>query len=71
MSLGKRSEFQKEMDITLKPKLMMLGFQEIVLKDCIHPEVLFNKGRLWFGASWDYRDQYLEVDLGHIFWLRM
>jgi hypothetical protein len=70
MSLGKRSEFQKEMDVTLKPKLVRLGFQEIVLKDCIHPEVLFNNGRLWFGASWDYRDQYLEVDLGHLYWFK-
>lgn len=49
---------------------MTLGFQEVVLKDCIHPEVLFNNGRLWFGGSWDYRDQYLELDLGHLYWFK-
>ena len=66
----KKSEFQKEIQNTLTPKLEALGFEEVSLKDCIHPEVLFNKDRLWFGASWDYRDQYLEVDLGHLYWFQ-
>ena len=51
-------------------KLSVLGFQEVFLKDCIHPEVLFNRNRIWFGASWDYRDQYLEVELGHLYWFK-
>ena len=70
MSPNKKSEFQIELDEVLKPKLLKLGFHEVVLKDCIHPEVLFNRGRLWFGASWDYRDQYLDVALGHLYWFR-
>jgi hypothetical protein len=25
---------------------------------------------LWFGASWDWRDQYLEINLGHLYWFK-
>jgi len=70
MSQINRSEFQKELDRTLRPKLETLGFREVVLKDCMQPEFLFNKDRLWFGASFDYRDQYLETDLGRLFWFK-
>ena len=70
MPQNKRSEFQKEIDFVLKPKLMELGFQEVMLEHCMRPEILFNKGRVWFGASWDYRDQYLEIELGHLFWFK-
>ena len=66
----KKSEFQKEIDTILRPKLEALGFQEVSLKGCMHPEVLFSKDRIWFGASWDYRDQYLEIELGHLFWFQ-
>jgi hypothetical protein len=66
----KKSEFSKLIDAKLKPKLMAIGFQEMFLEDCIHPEVLYNKGRLWFGASWDYRDRYLEINLGHLYWFK-
>ncbi len=52
------------------PKLKDLGFQEVLLKECMHPEILFNRDRIWLGASWDYRDQYLEVELGHLYWFK-
>ncbi len=70
MSHDKRSDFQKQIDLVLRPKLIALGFQEVLLKDCMCPEVLLNRDRLWFGASWDYRDHYLEVELGHLFWFQ-
>jgi len=70
MLQNKKTEFQKEIDVVLKPKLLELGFQEIMLDHCMRPEVLFNNGRLWFSASWDYRDQYLEIRLGHLFWIK-
>ncbi len=66
----KRSDFQQLVDQELKPYLLDLGFKEIILKDCMRPEVLYQKGRLWFGASWDYRDQYLEISLGHLYWFK-
>ncbi len=52
------------------PRFEALGFHEVLLKDCMRPEILFNRGRIWFGASWDYRDQYLEVELGHLYWFK-
>lgn len=66
----RESEFQIEMRKIVAPKLRSLGFSEVTLKDCIGYEILFNKDRLWFGASWDYRDQYLEVELGHLYWFK-
>jgi hypothetical protein len=70
MSLSKQSDFQKLMAGVVGPKLDTLGFKEVLLKDCMRPELLFNKGRIWFGASWDYRDQYLDVTLGHLYWFK-
>jgi hypothetical protein len=70
MPLNKRSDFQRLMAEIAGSKLDALGFQEVLLKDCMHPEILFNRDRIWFGASWDYRDQYLEVELGHLYWFK-
>ena len=70
MPLNKRSEFQELIAGIVVPKLSALGFQEVLLKHCMHPEVLFNRDRIWFGASWDYRDQYLEIELGHLYWFK-
>jgi hypothetical protein len=64
------SKVEAAFDSFLKPVLAGLEFEEIRLKDCIHPEFLFRKGRIWFSLSWDYRDQYLDVCLGHLFWFR-
>ena len=62
--------FEKEFNTILKPVLVKLRFVEIKLKNCMCPEFLFNKDRLWFSMSWDWRDRYLEVSLGHLFWFR-
>lgn len=66
----KKSEYHKIIDRELKPKLIALGFQEVKLKDCMCPEVLYRKNNLWFGTSWDCRDRYLTVDLGHLYWCK-
>ena len=66
----KKSEFHKLIDLGLKPELCELGFVEVNLNGCMKPEVLFNKGKIWFGASWDYRDMYLEISLGHLYWFK-
>ncbi len=34
------------------------------------PEYLFHKGSIWFSLSWDFRDQYLDVSLGKLFWFK-
>jgi len=66
----KKSEYQQTIDRILKPRLKELGFEEMVLKDCIRPEVLYRKDNLWFGTSWDWRDRYMEIDLGHLHWFK-
>jgi hypothetical protein len=66
----KKTEYQKLVDATLKPTLIKHGFVEVKLTGCMRPEVLYQKNNLWFGTSWDRRDQYLELDLGHLYWFR-
>jgi len=66
----KKSDYHKIIDEYLKPTLVELGFKEVILKGCMKEEVLYRKGRLWFGTSWDWRDQYLDVDLGHLYWFK-
>lgn len=64
------SKMKKSFSEILKPTLVNLGFTRVELKYCIHYEELWRKGRLWFGISLDWRDQYLEVSLGHLYWFR-
>lgn len=60
--------FKKIFNEKLIKKLVGLGFQEIKIKDdWIHPAFLFEKNGIWFGASWDYRDMILEIDLGKLY----
>ena len=54
----------------LAPTLAQLQFEEVRLKDCMRPEFLFRRDRTWFSLSWDWRDQYLDVCLGHLHWFR-
>jgi len=68
--MSRNSEFCQALDRILRPKLESLGFKEVVLKDCIQPEFLFNRDELWFGASFDYRDRYLSVELGRLYWFQ-
>jgi hypothetical protein len=55
---------------TLKPTLETHGFSRVELESCIHPEELWRRDRLWLGASFDWRDQYFEIALGHLYWFR-
>lgn len=66
----KKSEYQQTIDRILKPKLLELGFKEVELKDCMRPEILYRKNNLWFGTSWDWRDRYMDIDLGHLHWFK-
>jgi hypothetical protein len=53
------------------PVLEPHGFQRIKEPDgWITPGVLFESQNRWFGASWDWRDKYLEACLGRLFLFR-
>jgi len=54
----------------LKPILKELGFKQVKLKGIMCPEYLFTNGSVWFSLSWDWRDQYLDVSLGKLFWFK-
>ena len=62
--MGLKSYFNQWLTPTLKDS----GFKTVRLKSCISYEELWRKGRLWFGASYDFRDQYLDVNLGRLYW---
>ncbi len=63
-------EFSKAVTSILEPVLMKQGFRRIKLKDCICAKYLYQKGRLWFSVSWDWRDQYFDTNLGNLFWFK-
>ena len=63
-----QSELQTIFLQTLAPILHQHGFKRVELTSCIHDEELWRKDRLWFGVSFDQRDYYLEVSLGHLYW---
>jgi hypothetical protein len=65
-----RNAAEVAFDRLLRPMLAKLQFEEVRLKDCMRPEFLFRKSRIWFSLSWDWRDQYLDVCLGRLFWFR-
>ncbi len=63
--------FQKKVKQILQPKLFSLGFDRIEIKDhWIYPTFLYEHNDIWFGTSWDWRDNYLEVDLGRLFFFK-
>lgn len=63
--------FQQEVQRILIPKLLSLGFERIKIKDhWFYPTFLYEHNDIWFGASWDWRDNYLEVDLGRLFFFK-
>ena len=64
------SIYRKAIDRVLGGKLHEHGFKEVRLRDCMSYEALFRKGDLWFGTSWDYRDQHIDVNLGHLYWIK-
>lgn len=56
--------------LLLAPTLAELHFEELKLEGCMHPEFLFRRDRICFSLSWDWRDRYLDVCLGRLFWFR-
>jgi hypothetical protein len=63
--------FQQEVKRILQPKLLSLGFERIKIKDhWIYPTFLYEHNDVWFGTSWDWRDNYLEVDLGRLYFFK-
>lgn len=68
--MKRESQFVTQVRTALGPALSRCGFASIHLKSCMRPEVLYRRGRLWFGASYDVRDQYLDLNLGHLYWFR-
>ena len=66
----KKSKYQQIIDRVLKPKLVELGFEEIILKGCMKPEVLYRDKNLWFSTSWDWRDRFLDINLGQLHWFK-
>lgn len=63
--------FEQEVKRILQPKLFSLGFERIKIKDnWIYPRFLYEHSDIWFGTSWDWRDNYLDVDLGRLFFFK-
>jgi hypothetical protein len=60
--------FERTFKRLLTPPLRTLGFREVLPPDrWIAPMKLFESKNRWFGASWDWRDRYLDVALGRLF----
>ena len=63
--------FEQEVKKILEPKLLSLGFERIKIKEnWIYPTFLYEHDNIWFGTSWDWRDNYLEIDLGRLFFFK-
>jgi hypothetical protein len=65
-----KSVYAKIIRRVLEPKLLELGFKKVELRGCISYEALFRKEDLWLGTSWDWRDRYLDLSLGHLYWFK-
>jgi len=64
-------EFVALVDEVIVPVLEPYGFQRVTKPDgWIAPEVLLESSNRWFGASWDWRDRFLDAGLGRLFLFR-
>ena len=53
------------------PKLLDIGFEQVIVKGrWIKPKLLFSKEDVWVGYSWDWRDSYLDLNLGKLHFLK-
>ncbi len=64
------SSFEVEFREQFAPVLEPRGFSPVVLHSCISPEVLWRRGADWIGASFDERDRFLDLNVGHLHWFR-
>ena len=62
--------FDKAFTEVLEPQLTRLHFVRTELDNCMRPECLYQKDRLWFSVSWDWRDGYFDANLGRLFWFK-
>jgi hypothetical protein len=62
--------YDKTFSEVLEPELIKLGFKKVRLDHCMRPEYLYQKNRLWFSTSWDWRDGYFDANLGRLFWFK-
>jgi hypothetical protein len=63
--------FDQAVKKILQPKLVSLGFDRIKIdENWIYPRFLYEYNDIWFGTSWDWRDNYLEIDLGRLFFFK-
>jgi hypothetical protein len=71
VSQMRESEFIAVVDEVILPVLKPHGFRRVKKPDgWITPEVLLESNNRWFGASWDWRDRYLDAGLGRLFLFR-
>lgn len=64
-----RNAFMKE----LEPLLLDIGFSRLSLpQGWIQDQFLYknNTRNIWFGCSWDWRDYYLEAEVGRLYKMR-
>lgn len=65
------TDFETTFARLVEPVLFGLGFREVRPPvGWMAPAKLYEFENKWFGASWDWRDQYLEVRLGRLFRFR-
>jgi len=63
--------FKNEVKNNFQPKLFSLGFERIKIEEnWIYPTFLYEHNDIWFGTSWDWRDNYIEIDLGRLFFFK-
>lgn len=66
-----KKAFSEAFHELLEPVLVGQGFRRVLPPDgWMAPTELFESHNRWFGASWDWRDRYLEVSLGRLFQYR-
>lgn len=71
MPAAREAEFIAAVEQVVLPVLEPHGFQRVKRPDgWMTPEILLESRNRWFGASWDWRDQYLDADLGRLFLFR-
>ena len=61
-------EFIEVASSIVRPIVEPHGFRPVARKaGWLAPTVLLESGNRWFSAEWDWRDQYLQVDLGRLY----
>jgi len=60
--------FERTFTRLIAPQLATLGFRMVrPPKGWIAPNKLYERNNQWFGAEWDWQDNYLQVALGRLY----